>query len=162
MLQELKPSWLCGVGCPDIACARHGATKATCFSLTSIPTHAPHRLEQGKGISSKARGEQGHAGTQPGPAPSPVQQPVGGELSCASHPGWALLDQIVGRVLCQYVSNCHWALVLQPPWCQRAPQCHRALGTHRTFLTSLVRLSSLVSGGRGFHLQLGCPVLVKQ
>lgn len=34
---------------------------------------------------------------QPGPAPSPAQQPVGGELSCASHPGWALLDQIVGR-----------------------------------------------------------------
>lgn len=59
-------------------------------------------------------------------------------------------------------SSCHWAFGLQPLWCQPAVQRHRGLSIHTTSLTSLAELSSAVSCGRGFHLQLGCSFLPGQ
>lgn len=118
------------------------------------------RMEQSKGISPKARGGQERAGSQPWPAPGPVQQRLEGVPSWASHTGWA---QIVSRELSSVIfSNYHWALGLQPLWCQPAPQCHHALGIHTTLLTPLVKPTSAVDSGRGFYLQLGCPFLPRQ
>lgn len=111
----------------------------------------------------KSWGGQGRAGSHLWLVPSPAQQPLEGVLSRASHLGWAVMAQIVSRELSFMIfSNCHWALGLQPLWCRPAPQCHHALGIHTTLLTSLAKPSSAFDGGRGFHLQLGCPFLPRQ